>query len=67
VTPEDADALVSSLVEVLDESVARRFEAFHREHMSEYFPFFDRLLVASDGDVWIRRHPRPLDETHDWD
>lgn len=67
VTPEDADAIVSDLTASLEGETARRFREFADEHMPEFFPYFDRVLVASNGDVWIRRHPSPLDDPHHWD
>lgn len=38
-----------------------------REQVPEHFPFFDRLLVASTGDIWVRRYAKPTDESHRWD
>jgi len=67
VTPEDADAIVSDLTASFEGETARRFEAFAYENMPEVFPYFDRLLVASNGDIWVRRHPGPLDDPHQWD
>ena len=46
---------------------AREIAGDLREQVPEHFPFFDRLLVASTGDVWVRRYAKPTDESHRWD
>lgn len=46
---------------------AREIARDLREQVPEHFPFFDRLLVASNGDIWVRRYAKPTDETHRWD
>lgn len=63
----DAQGMIDRLVGGLEGSVAQSFEQFAREHMPEVFPFLDRLLVASTGDVWIRRYLSPADDKARWD
>jgi len=67
VTPDDAQGAVQEMVGPREGEGARRLEAFAQDHVPEAFPYFDRMLLASTGDVWLRRFPSPVDVIHEWD
>jgi len=67
VSSEDSEAYVEENVEGLEGPVAQRWGSFLTEHIPEHFPFFDRVLAVSNGDIWVRRYPSSIDENHWWD
>lgn len=67
VTQADSRGYVKEVIGGMDDVGRARFRPWIEAHMPDRFPLFDRVIVASGGDVWIRRYPSPNDDVRRWD
>lgn len=67
VSKADSRSYVEHIIGGMDDAGRTRFKPWIEAHMPDHFPFVDRVVVGTGGDVWIRRYVSPVDDVHQWD